>query len=166
MVLTTHAAAGAAIALAFRDNPWAGLFLALVSHFALDAVPHWHYPTKRLKRELKNLTGARPELDKGVLKDLAAIGLDFTIGVGIVAAAGLQFAPENLLLILAGAVLGTIPDFFQLLYYLFPVFPFVQIQRFHLRVHTKERLDDRPLWGIGTQAAIIIACLWLIKFFV
>lgn len=162
MVLTTHAAAGAAITLAFRSNPWLGLVLALLSHFALDAIPHWHYPVKRLKRELANGNRRAPELNKGVMKDLLAIHADFALGIGVAAWAGLRFAPEDIVLILIGAALGTMPDFFQLLYYLFPSSPLAHIQRFHIRVHTKTRLDNRPLMGIGSQAAIVAGCLYLI----
>ncbi len=162
MILTTHAVAGAAVAVTLRSNPWLGLALAVLSHFALDAIPHWHYPVKRLKRKLANGNSRVPKLNKGVIKDLLAIHADFALGIGISALAGLQFAPGDLLLVLAGAVLGTIPDFFQLLYFLFPVFPFTQIQKFHLWMHSKTRLDDQPLWGIASQLLAIVGGVLII----
>lgn len=162
MILTAHAAAGAAIAATFKSNPWLGLALAFLSHFALDAVPHWHYPIKRLKRELQNSNRSLPKLNGGLVKDLAAIGADFAAGVGISVLAGAQFAPEHILLVLGGAVLGTIPDFFQLLYFLFRVFPFTQIQRFHVRIHSKKRLDNRPFPGISSQLFILAVCIFLV----
>jgi hypothetical protein len=162
MILTTHATVGAAAALAFKNKPWLGLILAFISHFVLDAIPHWHYPIRYLKRELKNSKGALPALNGGVIRDLALIGVDFALGMGISALAGLRFAPENFPLVLIGAALGTLPDLLQLLYYLFPAFPFTQIQRFHLRIHSGKRLDNLHLTGIGSQAVIVAGCLYLV----
>lgn len=46
MTATNHALTGAVIALAI-DKPLLAIPLALASHFALDALPHWDYAINR-----------------------------------------------------------------------------------------------------------------------
>ncbi len=45
MTATNHAITGAVIAVTF-SSPWLALPAALLSHFVLDAVPHWDYQLK------------------------------------------------------------------------------------------------------------------------
>lgn len=166
MILAAHAITGAATALILKNHLFVGLPAALLSHFVLDAIPHWHYPIAGLKQELKNLqklNGHLPKLNKEVIQNLATIGMDFATGIGASVLYGLQFAPTDILLILGGAVLGVIPDFLQLLYFLFPVFPLAQIQHFHLGIHSPRNLDATPpLLGITNQLLPVIICLSII----
>lgn len=157
MILTAHAVAGAAIALTFKNNTALALTLAALSHFALDAIPHWHYPITNLKRKLENLNDDLPKT--AILKDLLVITIDFLLGIGISLLVGLNLAPNYILIILGGAVFGIIPDFLQLLYYLFPKFPLVQIQNFHTQIHSKKRIDERHILGISSQLLIVVICV-------
>jgi hypothetical protein len=43
---TNHALTGAVIALAINE-PWLAIPLAFISHFAVDALPHWDYAIRR-----------------------------------------------------------------------------------------------------------------------
>lgn len=46
MTATNHALTGAVIALAINE-PWLAIPLAFLSHFAIDAIPHWDYAINR-----------------------------------------------------------------------------------------------------------------------
>ena len=54
MTATAHALIGAAIAVKIL-NPWLAIPLAIVSHIALDLVPHWDAGTNKRKKTLEKL---------------------------------------------------------------------------------------------------------------
>jgi hypothetical protein len=63
-------------------------------------------------------------------------------------------------LVTAASAVGAIaPDLLQVAYYLAPKTPLRFLQKFHIWIHAKTRLDDEPLWGMGTQAGIGIIAL-------
>lgn len=74
MTATAHALIGASIA-AKITNPYIGIPLAIISHFAADLVPHWDAGTNR---RLKTITRLRLESAIDVLVGLAAAYIIFT----------------------------------------------------------------------------------------
>jgi len=50
MLLTPHILVGALIGFKIQ-NPWLVFILAIISHFALDAIPHREYDIKALKKK-------------------------------------------------------------------------------------------------------------------
>jgi hypothetical protein len=49
MILSTHAIVGGAIASLFPSHPLLVVAAGFVSHFAIDAIPHWDYPLRRFQ---------------------------------------------------------------------------------------------------------------------
>lgn len=163
MVLSTHAVAGAAVAILARD-PWIGFATAIISHFLLDTVPHWHYPLPALKkaRETDGRVDARDT--RKILAVFATTGSDCLIGFGVAIAAAEVFGADPMLAAV-GAAGGVLPDFLQFVYFLFPKTAIRHLQGFHKWIHTDIRLDDRHLLGITSQVMLIAASVWIIGVF-
>lgn len=92
MLSTPHLLVGAAIVKTI-PNPMVSLPLAFLSHFALDAFPHWDGSPKT----------------PFSLKTTGWIIVDYLIGLNIILL--LTVGLENQFLIIFGAFLGTLPDF-------------------------------------------------------
>ena len=87
-----HALTGATVAAAI-NRPILSLPAALLSHFAVDIIPHWNYRLKpHSKRQL-----------------VMAVDLSLCIVLLLVLAATVNADPY---LILFGGLLGILPDFF------------------------------------------------------
>ena len=100
MLETPHVAVGAAIALKV-GNPYLALPLAFASHFVLDKVPHWnpHTYTETTNGGLKKQT---------IVFAITDITLSAAIGLGL---AYTQLPDTtSALIILAGGILGVLPD--------------------------------------------------------
>lgn len=157
MVLATHIVIGSAVASLFPNNPIVGFSLAFVSHFAMDAIPHWDYKLKS-KVDLGENPGdpldSDLEISPQFVRDLFCIGLDILIGVAlaifILGGAG-KFSVSVLI---AGALGGAMPDFLQFAYMKIRRDPLTSLQQFHHFVHAKKRILN-PIVGIISQLAII-----------
>ena len=88
MLVTTHVLSGALIGALAPDLPTA-LTRGFVSHFVLDAIPHW---------------GGEPE---GLLRVAVPDGL---VGLAAIAAVGAAAVPERRLTVLAGVFGACLPD--------------------------------------------------------
>lgn len=163
MVLSTHAVAGAASVIIFKGYPLLGLILVFLSHFILDAIPHWHY--KVLSRVKNDSLPFGEKLDFGIvfLKDIFRGGIDFGLGIVISLTVSQIFFPSYFWLTAFGAFAGALPDLIQVIYYRFPnSMPLFYFQQFHEKVHTKKYLDNEPVKGISQQiilSAVIIFVL-------
>lgn len=167
MILSTHTLAGAAVALALRNNPVIGVIAAFFSHFALDSVPHWHYRIFSKEEDESSPFGEKLDFGGKFLKDLSRTGLDLAVGLAISLAASRKFFPDYFWLTVLGALAGALPDALQVVCYRFPAFkPLYYFQRFHRKVHSKIYLDDRFLYGFGQQviisAAFVLAMIFLV----
>lgn len=116
-----HVLTGSAIALAVRE-PLLVAPLALLSHFVLDAIPHFDHPLYQYGS--KYFT--RIMVSDGVLS------------IGAVLAVVL-FAPALASVIILGAVFAILPDFFWLYYYTHG-----RPQWWFFRFHTKIQWFERP----------------------
>jgi hypothetical protein len=102
MIATVHALVGGAIAAKTQD-PLLALPLSLISHFMLDAVPHWDFGTNWKKRS-KAATGAI-----AITETLFGIGLSFVL-----------FSPKvHPLLLLASIAAAELPDWIEAPWYIF-----------------------------------------------
>lgn len=126
MILTSHILIGAAIGTKF-DNYFVIFGLSLLSHFALDAIPHWEYQIsstkahirldkKNLRKELRNIKANKVRLNKfhKILFDLI-FGLILAIG-SIYFITGKM---PNLLLTAIGIFGALLPDGLTVLYFNF-----------------------------------------------
>ena len=153
MTATNHAAAGALIALIINE-PILVLPLAFITHFAMDALPHFGYPGNRgygeaFKHKLTHVVA---------LLDAIGLTLLFWAVVG-----------EGWLVYAAGIV-ALSPDFLGLYNY-FGIerkherparFRFI-INRLHKKFHRRIEWCERP-WGIFIEiivAIVLINLIWI-----
>ena len=98
MIITPHMLVGAAIG-AHCDNIWAAFCFGLISHYLLDALPHWDY--------LKRVKISNPD-------HLKKIGLDFILG-GLLVLFLTWSSPQKFFILVAlGAAL--LPDCLETFY--------------------------------------------------
>jgi len=150
MILSTHAITGAALATFVPAQPAAAFVLGFLSHFALDAIPHWDYPLRSPLIAPNN--GAHMLLNRALVFDLVTIGFDALFGLLV---AVLLFATSgNYWAILSGVCGAMLPDALQFLYARFPREPLRAFQRFHEWMHTDKCI--KPLLGIGSQFGLVV----------
>lgn len=164
MTLADHAIGGTAAALIFRKNPLLAFAAAFLSHFVLDAVPHWHYKLKSLRENPADPAGGYMVFDKSFLEDVLKTGLDFGLGAAPSLLAINLFFPQHLTAAFLGVIGGVMPDFLQLVYYIFPRSPLRHLQKFHDAVHAKGNLDKNEKLGVGLQFALGILLIAAIGF--
>ncbi len=155
MTLSTHAVSGGIIASVVSRLPIVGFVLAFLSHFALDAIPHWDY---KLASKKKGESGPLTDdivLNKDFVSDLLKIALDLLIGIAAIIILHYLFRFPLGSLILGG-IAGALPDLLQFVYFKTRIEPFISIQKFHIWIHSKKRIMS-PILGILIQAAIVSA---------
>ncbi len=165
MILSTHGIVGGAIGYLLPQNPILSFFLGCISHFVIDAIPHWQYRVFSSKLDHENPLENDMVLNKWFVVDLFDIGLDFLMGLTI---SVFVFHPEAsldmaLISVLTGALGGVFPDPLQFLYWKMPNKPLRQLQRFHIWIHSEMNIDKKHLLGIITQIAFAIAIIWIAK---
>lgn len=141
----SHSTTGVVIALAIH-NPALALPLAFLSHFVLDALPHWGD---------KDIDGTNKAFQRFIL-------LDAVFGFGI---AILMFVlmPEHRLLIALCTAMATVPDLMWLPNHIRqiknqPSKPHNWLMRWHRDIQF-----EHPVWGI---AAEVIWMIGMISFLV
>jgi hypothetical protein len=165
MTLTTHAIVGASVASILPSHPALGFAAGFVSHFLLDAIPHWDYYLISRKKDNSNPMNNDIILNKYFIFDLFKIGTDAILGVVI---ALLLFGISNFHLVWAplwGIVGALTPDALQFIYFKWRHEPMISLQRFHLWVHQNDKLNNRPVLGISLQIIIIVLVIVISKFY-
>ncbi len=164
MTLTTHSLiAGTITKKIIFTHPIIGFFVAIISHYLSDAIPHWDYPIRSLdKKEGVSVDVRKWRYSKSFFLDFLRFAFDAILGLGILL---LIFQPRSLretlavLIVVIGSVL---PDFLQGLY-LTRRFEFLQpVQRFHDLCHTKIKLGPYPILGVPFQLLIVSVTLLLL----
>jgi hypothetical protein len=162
MTLSTHAVAGAFVGALVSQNLAVAAVVGFASHFLLDAIPHWDYKLASSHQDRANpMNNDIDAFDRHFIIDLAKIGLDVVLGLGIVF---LLFQNSSFSVIVGafiGAVFGMLPDPLQFVYMKFRREPFVSLQKFHMFMHAKTHLDTRPVLGIGSQLILITFIIYL-----
>ena len=160
MILTPHAVAGAAITSLFRLNPVTAFFAGFLSHFFLDAIPHWDYKLKSSYKDeaqpLNNNFGVGP----GLYLDLAKIGFDALLGLFLSVLFFSLGTGVSFWAIIFGAIGGMLPDPLQVVYMKWRREPLISLQKTHLLFHTSHRIQD-PVFGIFLYCVIILFFLFL-----
>lgn len=159
MTLTTHAIVGAAIASVIPAHPSLAITAAFVSHFLLDAIPHWDYPIR--SDSVNPEVGATMKYDGALLADILTIGTDAVLGIGL--ALLLLGTPSSIALVLCGAGAAILPDALQFAYVRLPREPLISIQRFHSFIHASWDLKARPILGIASQIGLVLLVLLVAK---
>jgi len=142
MLSTPHLLVGAAIAHAVSE-PTIALPLAFMSHFVLDATPHWdgspHAPFSK--------------------KVIGAVVADYAFGMTLIYA--LTLGNSNQPIVLAGAFLATLPDFIMAFskHIESPIIklPFVKaFNHYHSHIQFNVKLFQGFLTGVATSIAAIV----------
>ena len=156
LILSTHAVVGAAVATLMPDHPGLAFLSGVVSHFAIDAIPHWDYPL----RSISVGPGSRPALTLtwSLFRDFGLIGLDACLGLAV--ALWLYASPAGAGAVLLGALGGILPDPLQFAHKLYPREPLRTLQRFHVWIHSKHKLT----WPIGVTSQFSFVLLVIAGF--
>ncbi len=153
MSLGTHTVIGAIIISKFPEHPVLGFCFAFGSHFILDALPHWDYHLSSFREDKNDPMKNRMPITGKFFGDLLKMGTDFILGMAV---ALWLFSDRNPILILFGITGGVLPDFLQFLYFHLQKEPLVLIQRFHMWIHTKNKMKNAKALSIIFQIALVI----------
>ena len=165
MTLSTHAIVGAAIVSSMPNHLILGFSLAFASHFVLDAIPHWDYKLSSHKTNGMDRMNDDLVINKKFFFDLLKISLDFMLGALLALFFFTAFGPHLPFWIpLIGVAGATLPDALQFAYCKWRHQPLIALQRFHLWIHAKKRLNDRPYVGIPLQIALVVLVVFISKF--
>ena len=160
MTLTTHSIIAAAVTKPLmRVHPIFIFLVAVASHYASDAIPHWDYPLASIEnpedKEHRRWGRNRATL----IKDIGHFAFDGLLGAFIVIAAIRPVTAQQWAWALAAIIGGVLPDFLQGIYMLERKFLRLH-QKFHDIFHTNIRLGPYPILGISFQAAITTIALY------
>ncbi len=161
MVLSVHTLVGGALGAAMNVSPALSLFVGIISHFALDAIPHADYPLHSIEKD-GNGKGTLVK-DRRFVRDLAVYGLDLIVGFTVLFL--FTHGSPNFWAVLAGAVGGCIPDGLQFLHLLFPKIKGLgAFQKLHDSIHTPRRIslyvEKHAALAFLTQASIVVFALY------
>jgi hypothetical protein len=144
MTNLNHAATGALVAVAVH-NPWVGLPVAFLSHFVIDAIPHWDY------------------FEKNFMMRRVSLVIDITLTLYLLIVLSLTVDASRRLVI-GGGVLGIAPDLMWAPYLItgnrsttHKKNPLHMARRFHFWIQTKEFVQ-----GIYIEVGWLILVLALI----
>ncbi len=154
MILTPHFIFGALLGHLI-PNKLLALAVAFLSHYVLDAVPHWDY-------DVKNLKAKRWFSSVG---ELAEVTLDFIGGFFIVLWLGAWLDLRNILWILASGFAAILPDFLTFLMILNPENKLLKSHHwFHgKKIHWFKNKNNSLLFNISSQILIILLAIALMQ---
>ena len=167
MILTSHAIIGVVAASAFPSHPVLAFSVAVVSHYIMDAIPHWEYDLLSSKKDRNNPLNNDITIGKDFLRDLKKISADIFISV---LASFIIFyfigLGESILILIAGIAGGIAPDILQFAYFRFRSEPFKSLYIFHYWIHSRtEKLEEHFVVGICLQIFTISLIVFLVKYF-
>lgn len=173
MTLATHAVVGGTVAAFFPSHPIIAFFTGFISHFLLDAIPHWDYKIlsayanpdiAMTANAIESGLSEKIIADKYFLLDLLRTGIDVLLGFVIVLIIWHPLFPVRWQILVLGAIGGILPDFLQFIYTRFPHQPMVALQKFHSFMHADLKLKDRPVLGVTTQILTIVIVIVVVKY--
>jgi hypothetical protein len=144
--VTTHVLAGAVIGRALARHPVGAFCAGVISHFAMDACPHWGVD--------RDLAGSEERF-------LRAARCDGCAGLAAMAVAAGTAPGSTRKAVLAGMIGGALPDADKPFEHFFGVNPFpVPVQRFHSWIQ-RESPDRLPHELVLAAAGALAAWLAL-----
>lgn len=156
MIIATHAVVGAVSAQAIAPGYVSAFAVGFLTHFIMDAIPHWDYP-------LHMSMNPEKVSFKTIFKDGLKLFLDFTVGILIIfffIYLPLQNSMDNFGVVLWFGALGAIlPDVLQNLAD-FKNFKFLSFfKTLHNKIHAK--LEFKNPWCLLYQVLIVILAISL-----
>lgn len=165
MVLGTHTVIGGTLGAISRANPIIAFLIGLSSHFLLDTIPHWDYKLlSSTKRKVENPLDGDMVFGKEFIRDIFCISIDFGIGIIVTSFLflnGFLGSEEVLNSVIWGALGGVAPDFLQFAYMKIRKEPLISLQKFHIFIHAKRRLDGQFIIGPILQIVIALSLLFV-----
>jgi hypothetical protein len=141
-----------------------GFAVGFASHFVLDAIPHWDYTLVSQKKNGGDRLNDDIPLDKNFVRDLFVIGLDGVVGLSFAYLYFVVYLNYSAFVILCGVVGASLPDILQFVQMKYRHEPFNSLRRFHLWIQTWKSLDNKPVWGILSQMAVIALVVWGVSY--
>jgi len=135
MILTNHAITGAALASLIPNQPLVGFSVGFLSHFVLDAIPHWDYNLES-KKEDGNKMNDDLVINRKFAKDILKIGTDGMTGLLLAYFLFSFYMKVSVFAVLCGAIGAMTPDALQFVYMKWRHQPLVSFQHFHIWIHT------------------------------
>jgi len=165
MILVTHGIVGASIAIGFQSNPVLGVFLAFVSHFVLDMIPHLDYRLKSVENS------DNPLLVKIInnhhrYTDFCRVAFDGLLGLSFPLVTIYLLFGDHLYIALAGSAFAILPDFLQFVYFKTHAKLLASYAKFHTKINIRAHLYKRPVLGFVTQfvvaliSVVTVALIW------
>ena len=161
MTLATHGVVGALVAQSLAWNPALAVPVAFLSHFALDAIPHWDYKLHSVGGDYNDSMSWTFSYGGSFIKDGLKVGFDFLVGVILTYIIFMILGVHMSWVTWVGLVMAVSPDFFHFIYGHFPNKAIELLQRFHKLAHAKIKIEGRPVLGIGLQALLISAVVFV-----
>ncbi len=155
MILVSHAIIGGSLGRLFQ-SPLLAFFSGVLSHYAMDAIPHWEYDLKSIFRDEK--TGKKGvRIGAEFFMDIFSATLDLVAGIVLtfLIFRNANEGADSYISLVAGIIGGIFPDGLQFLHLFIKDEPLATHQKFHNVVHAKLRLTRRPLVGIPLQVALV-----------
>ena len=137
MILTNHAITGAALASLVPNEPLIGFSVGFLSHFVLDAIPHWDYKLGS-KKEDGNKMNDDLAINRKFIKDILKIGTDGMTGLLLAYFLFCFYMKVSVFAVLCGAIGAMTPDALQFVYMKWRYEPLISLQRFHIWIHADE----------------------------
>ena len=167
MTLTTHIVVAAAAASPFFPDPMLSFSAGVMSHFLIDAIPHWDWKPLAVIREVdKNSVYYKLQSDiKYFIYDFLRVFLDIALGLMFTYIVASSFLDEKIAIaVLLAAFGGVLPDGLQFLYFLKQKEPLATLQRFHEWIHSSiEFPPKRTFLGILCQVPIAVLALVFLR---
>ncbi len=164
MILASHIIVSGLLGTTTQNYFLAAVF-GFVSHYILDAIPHWDYFSDEFKLRAK--TEKSFIKNKKFWQELINVALDILIGLGLLFIFLKYYKNPQIIPAIIGVAFGVLPDPLGLLYWI-TKWKFIKwnfdFQEFvHYSIHSK---IDQKFWpGIAIQIATIgIVFLILYKF--
>jgi hypothetical protein len=148
MFITTHAAIGALIGENLPGSPWLAFFLALLSHFVADIIPHGDSDLYK-----GFVSGSK------VKKAIAYVTIDAIVALILIIWLFNQEVFVDKKAVSYGIVAGVLPDLLVAGYELFKLRALRAFTKFHFFFHNmiSSRKGDLPFaWGMAMQIVVLL----------
>lgn len=168
MILTPHILTGALIGVKL-ENPILGSLFAFLSHYLLDAIPHWEYKFIKNWRNYNN-----QNLNSIIISEIKSskygflkIIVDLLIGFGILFFLSLYLKKFSYLIFIYG-FFGILTDFLIFVYWCFPKISFLKkhFQIHHIIHFSKEKNIKIQKIGFLIEFLIIILNIFYLSFYI
>ncbi|OHA03077.1 MAG: hypothetical protein A3C92_01925 [Candidatus Sungbacteria bacterium RIFCSPHIGHO2_02_FULL_53_17] len=162
MILSTHIVIAAALTRPLAAaHPLLTFAVSLVSHYAADAIPHWHYPTRTILKTEDPAARRWRGTASAYTTDALAFAVDASAGIGVVWFLARPATADAWIWLAVAASGSILPDFLQGVYMAGASF-LQRHQIIHHRIHSSILLDAYPWIGIPFQLAIAaVAALFI-----